>query len=477
MRQLYTIVLYLVLVSAPVFSQKMVDVINQAEKAVVSVKTFSANGTLLKEGSGCLLSADGIAIISAHCLYEGDSIDIITRGNRRYGISTILQVHPQANLALVKLNTGRARDLPFLIPSRPVFKEEQEVITFGHPSELDGGVEFGRIGTIGNFVYLNRFAYLPIKTSIKSSGAPVVNSRGELAGIVNAYDSQKNALLLDAKLLNDTNWVSVNKSYAALKKTPPTRAVFSPELNDGLLRLIANEYELSARSLSGYIRTNPTVISAYILRSHARYMYKNSYGSREDLTLIKKMSPNEFLPFYFEAQHLYSENKKEEALINYTICLDKKPDFAYALVERGRLTYVIKQNLEAAYADYVAAIAADSTYGAGYYERARFVLQHFEDRKSAVADIDNAIRLDPELPGVYTIRGTMRIEAQNYLPAISDFDKALKKDPKDSPALFNRGLANYNLGMKDKACSDWQKATNLGHYKAVKYISRYCSER
>lgn len=191
--------------------------------------------------------------------------------------------------------------------------------------------------------------------------------------------------------------------------------------------------------------------------------------------MAKKLQPKGFLTYYFEGLHLYDENKKEEALLNYKICLEKKPDFAYALVERGRLQNNLKHNLEAAYSDFVAAIAADSTYGAGYYEKARFVLQHFEDKRSADKDIDNAIRLDPELPGVFVIRGTMRIEAQNYLQAISDFDKALEKEPKDMYAFFNRGIAHYNLGMKDKACKDWQSATDLGHYKAVKYLSRYCA--
>jgi tetratricopeptide (TPR) repeat protein len=135
----------------------------------------------------------------------------------------------------------------------------------------------------------------------------------------------------------------------------------------------------------------------------------------------------------------------------------------------------VKRNFEAAFADYLSAISNDTTYGEGYYEKARFVLQHFEDKRSAEKDINNAIRLNPDLPGIFVIRGTMRIESQNYLQSITDFDEALKRDRNDMSALFNRGIANYNLGMKDNACKDWQRATDLGHFKAVKYISRYCA--
>lgn len=457
-----------------VFSQRLVDVINQAERAVLSVKALSAAGAIVQEGSGCIISPDGIALISASALFSGDSVFVEMRNNRKIGISSVLQVHPLSNLALVKLNIGRNRDLHYLVPSKVSFLEGQEMVVFGHKDDVNDGVEFGRVSALRYFVFFNRMGVLSLKASFKSTGAPVVNARGEMAGIVCASELTKTAWVLDNKLMNDTNWINVGFSYEQLRRANPKRTLFNPDLNDGVLRLLAGEYEQSARSFSNFIRINPTFVDAYTLRSHARYLYKNTYGSREDLAQSKRLSPNGFLPFYFEAQHCFAENKKEEALLNYSLCLEKKPNFAFALVEHGRLLYSLKRNLEGAYANYLDAIKADTTYGAGYYEKARFVLQHFEDKRSAAKDLDNAIRLDPNLPGVFTIRGTTLIENQNYLSAISDFDKALEKDKNDMSALFNRGIAEYNLGMKDKACKDWQTAVNLGHFKAAKYISRYC---
>ncbi|MFT3740501.1 MAG: tetratricopeptide repeat-containing serine protease family protein [Breznakibacter sp.] len=471
----YRVFLVLICFVSPTLTkgQRLVDIINQAERAVLSVKCMSASGATINEGSGCVVSSDGIALVSASTLFSGDSILIETRSNRKFGVLSVLQVHPLANLALVKLNIGRTRDLPYLLPSKTIFGEGQEVVVFGHERDVEDGVEFGRIVSLKNFVFFNRLGTISVKATSKSIGAPVVNSRGEMAGILCALETAKPALVLDSKLVNDTNWINIGMDYDQLKSNV-RRSLFSPDLNDGIQRMLVGEYELSARSLSGYIRINPTYANVYTLRSYARYMYKNTYGSREDLVQSKKLYPQGFLPYYFEAQYCFAENKKEEALLNYSICLEKKPNFAYALVEHGRLLYSLKKNLEGAYADFLNATLSDTTYGAGYYEKARFVLQHFEDKRSATKDLDNAIRLDPNLPGIFTIRGTTLIEGQNYLAAIADFDKALERDKTDMYALFNRGVAEYNLGMKDKACKDWQTAANLGHFKAVRYISRYC---
>ena len=89
-------------------------------------------------------------------------------------------------------------------------------------------------------------------------------------------------------------------------------------------------------------------------------------------------------------------------------------------------------------------------------------------------DINKTIYLDPDMPGIYTIRGVIKSSDQNFLSAINDFDKAIEKDVNDLHAYFNRGLAHYNIGLNQKACDDWSKAGKLGKFEAYRYITRYC---
>jgi hypothetical protein len=46
--------------------------------------------------------------------------------------------------------------------------------------------------------------------------------------------------------------------------------------------------------------------------------------------------------------------------------------------------------------------------------------------------------------------------------------------PKKFDAYFNRGIANFYLGKKEEACSDWKKAKELGAPNADVALSHYC---
>jgi tetratricopeptide (TPR) repeat protein len=475
MVKLYTAIVFLLFLGLQSQAQRLVDVINQAEKSVVVVRAYSKAGTVLQQGSGFVISADGMAVIPSNLLLSGDSVLVETRGGSKLGIARVLQIHKQANLSLVKLALGNKRELSFLLPSRPLFQEKQEMIIFGHPDEVEDGLTYGTATAVKYQVFLNRIGILNAKLSRKSFGAPVINNKGEFIGIVNAIDIDKEAFLVDCKLLNDSNWIDVNLTTRQSINSIKVKTLLTGDYNEALLRLIWNDGENAARVISNYIKINSSDADAYAVRAHARYLYKNTYGCREDIAISKKLNATGFLPYYFDGLHLNADEKRVDALVSFTLCLNLKPTFSLALVEHGRALLTVKNNLEGAYADYLMCVRSDSTYGAGFYERGRFILQYIEDKRPAINDINKAIALDGSLPGVYTIRGTMRIEDQNYLAAINDFNRALERDPKDASAFFNRGIANYNLGMKDKACKDWQSAANLGHYKAVKYMSRYCN--
>jgi len=46
--------------------------------------------------------------------------------------------------------------------------------------------------------------------------------------------------------------------------------------------------------------------------------------------------------------------------------------------------------------------------------------------------------------------------------AVDDCNKAIALDPENKNAFFLRGLAEYELGEKEKACEDFSRAIELG---------------
>ncbi len=69
-----------------------------------------------------------------------------------------------------------------------------------------------------------------------------------------------------------------------------------------------------------------------------------------------------------------------------------------------------------------------------------------KDYDKAIADHDQAIKIDPKNPAPYNNRGNTYVAKQDYAHAVADFDMAIKLNPKYAEALFNRGMAKKNHG-------------------------------
>jgi len=80
----------------------------------------------------------------------------------------------------------------------------------------------------------------------------------------------------------------------------------------------------------------------------------------------------------------------------------------------------------------------------------------------AIADLDQAIRLDPAYPDAFNNRGVAYSGKGQFERAAADFDQAIRLDPNYAIAIFNRGLAAQNLGHPDEAAQYFEKAKQAG---------------
>ncbi len=98
--------------------------------------------------------------------------------------------------------------------------------------------------------------------------------------------------------------------------------------------------------------------------------------------------------------------------------------------------------------------------------------QEQRDYEKALADLNDAIRLDSEHAAWYAGRGMVYDRLGEYDRAVGDYDEALHRDPTDAQTLNDRGLAFRARHDNARAISDFSQAIRLDSGWADPYFNR-----
>ena len=145
-------------------------------------------------------------------------------------------------------------------------------------------------------------------------------------------------------------------------------------------------------------------------------------------------------------------------------------NLAVAYNNRGN-AYGAKGDFGRAIADFNEAIALDPDLPTVYYNRAT-AYDDEGDLDRAIADFDEAIRLDPKFALAYNNRGSAFNAEGDFGRAIADYSAAIRLDPKYAAAYNNRGNAYSAQGEFGRAIADCSDAIRLDPKYALAYRTR-----
>jgi lipoprotein NlpI len=123
-----------------------------------------------------------------------------------------------------------------------------------------------------------------------------------------------------------------------------------------------------------------------------------------------------------------------------------------------------KQSGDVAIAACSRAIASGKFSGeelAAFYVSRGFEYKNKRGLDRAIADFDQAVRLDPKNSDVYTVRGMAWEAKGDFERAIADFDQAIRLDPKNTEAYTVRAMAWQTKGDLDRAIADYDQAIRI----------------
>jgi lipoprotein NlpI len=120
--------------------------------------------------------------------------------------------------------------------------------------------------------------------------------------------------------------------------------------------------------------------------------------------------------------------------------------------------YSDKGDNDRAIADYDEAIRIDPKDANAFYNRGIAWLEK-DNPDRAVADYNEAIRIDPTFARGFVGRGAAYSAKGNNDRAVADYDEAIRLDPKSSLAYFARGRSYLFAGSVEKALADFNQAS------------------
>lgn len=466
-----TTLLFLFLCFIPIYAQNLPELLRQRSKAVVSVSSLSTSDEWIKRGNGFFISPDGLLLMPSSLLVDDDSVVVTLFNGRKIGVDRVVSMHRYYNLAMVKVKGGR--DFEYLSPARQTIREPEEILVLVHES-AGAASEVGRISGVGELPRLTRMGILDTRLTSASAGAPVLNGKGGWIGVF--FEDNKSGVdcVLSSLMLQDEYWISVGLSPRLIRQKGAWRNMARPDFLMGMMACCRDEYGEASKNFSLFLKHHGDDLLAYSARANMRRLYGNNEGFDYDVTRMHQLYPDDGLCYYIQAMYLVEQERFDEAMARFNECLRLSPSFGAAYLAMGNLVLKRDKNVRKAFDLFSMALMNDSLLAQAYLERGKLLLQHSSSRDKALGDFHQCIYLDPTQEGVFTLRGTCFFEHRNYAAAIRDFDEALKRNPLDLHAWFNRGMVHYNVGLKERACSDWEKSSRLGNELAYKYISRYC---
>ena len=269
---------------------------------------------------------------------------------------------------------------------------------------------------------------------------------------------------------------------------------------DQVLRIGQNamyfeDYMLSIKYFNQVIQAKPYLAQPYFLRAIAKLNLEDYGGAEEDATQALTLNP--FLTDAYEVRGVARQNlgrdreavgdydsalamipRNRQLLFNkalaltdigeysradstFTELLDYFPAFDNGLLGRARL-YLATGDTVAASRDIDRALGLNRNALNAYIMRADIAIHSDSaDYHSARADMDEAIRLQPRMAGLYINRAYLRYRLDDYFGAVADFDYAIQLEPTNAVARFNRGLLLAEVHDNDRAMEDFSKVLEL----------------
>lgn len=204
---------------------------------------------------------------------------------------------------------------------------------------------------------------------------------------------------------------------------------------------------------------------ALTMRGHCHNGLGKHWRAVRDLDQAVERCPESFQAYYFRGLAKEDMGRMEEALADYDEAIRLDPEITDPRMRRGVL-HLKAGRMEEALADFSATVGPGDGEDGGVLPlilRGK-ALGELGRHDEALADLDEAVRIDPGRWSTYLARGFEKGLQRRYEEALADLDMAVGMEPGNPLLHYIRGNCNSDLGRPGEAAGDYREAIRLAEH-------------
>ncbi|MGH8219640.1 MAG: tetratricopeptide repeat protein [Steroidobacteraceae bacterium] len=224
----------------------------------------------------------------------------------------------------------------------------------------------------------------------------------------------------------------------------------------GNFDMAQSDYAHALESFDRAVKFGSKDPAAYNDRGAALTGLKRYGEALPDFARAIALDPEDTVAMSNRATLYLASNRANLALVDLDTVLRKEPFNARAFYNRG-LAYERTDALEKAVEDFRSAVRIQP-FGQAYEALGRVLAK--KDPQAALAELSEAIRLDPHSPALRS-RAIVYLSLDRFEPAVHDLDLAIADDSSDEIAYIDRGVAEEELGHDTVALADFSRSIQI----------------
>ena len=448
--------------------------VKKASKAVFTLKTFNADGSLIGSGNGFFITADGVAVSSYTPFSGAAKAVVIDAMGKEYEVKSIIGANDVYDIAKFRVDATKCQTLR----TAPAAVENTSLWLLPYNAKNAYSCTAAKVKSVQKVQ--NDYDYYTLEATAPENtvGCPYLNANGEVVGIQQQSSSDDNTTqyAVGAAFATGLKMTGLSLNDPALKATSIKKDL-PDELDQAILTLYLASTLGDAQSFVGlvddFIAKFPQAPDGYSYKAQImaaqdnypeadKYMklaIDNATDKAEARYNYAKMMYQNLIYFYDSASHAWSyEQALEQA--EQAVALD--PQLPY-LTQKAQLLFACKRYADS-YAAFQDVIGKGGRTAECFYGAAR-CKEQLNDTTACLALLDSAVAtfskpyLKEAAPYIYA-RAQALAESGKYRLAVNDYNEYenLMISQVNSEFYYIRSQVEVKARLFQQALNDLDKA-------------------